>query len=114
MPRLFQRLYIFLVEPKSNDDDGRRREFILNVILSGSFALSVVALLIVGINTIRLADRYHGEPPEAALLTVLFFLSLWVVSRKISYAISAYALTLLFLVLSLYPGSGNGVDLIGN
>ncbi|MDB5178473.1 MAG: putative Histidine kinase [Patescibacteria group bacterium] len=91
-----------LIEPKSTDDDGRRREFILNVLLASSTMLSLAALLILVFQFASLGSRYTGEPLLVAILPVVLFTGLWVLSRKGYFIVSAYLLVAIFLLLAFY------------
>ncbi len=100
-----------LTEPKSTDEDSRRREFILNVLLAGSTAIGVAALLIVVSRFISLGSHYAGEPPLFAVLQVLLFAGLWVLSRKGFFVPAAYALVVIFLLLTFSMLFGYGIML---
>jgi hypothetical protein len=69
-------LYNTIIFPKSAGEDSRRREFILNIILSASSLLLLVLNLLVVYNSVRLGDRYEGVPLGVFLPFLLFFIGL--------------------------------------
>lgn len=91
-----------LVEPKSKDNDWRRREFILNVLLVNSTILAALALIIVLVRFFELGSAYSGQPPMLAILEVVVLAGLLVLSRKGFFVPAAYTLVIIFLLLALY------------
>jgi signal transduction histidine kinase len=91
-----------LIEPKSTDYDLRRREFILNVLLMGLIVLSLAAFLIVIVRFVALGSNYTGEPLWLAVLQVVFFLGLWILSRKGYFVPAAYVFIGLLFALAFY------------
>ncbi|OQA04914.1 MAG: Sensor histidine kinase TmoS [bacterium ADurb.Bin400] len=100
-----------LIVPRSTNDDLRRREFIVNVILCGSITLSAFALLRVVIDSMKYGAQYSGAPPVALLVVFIFFLSLFVLSRKGLFIYSAYLLTALYLLSITFTAYAFGVEL---
>jgi len=96
------RAYTLFILPKAADDEWRRREFILNVILVGSLVLSAIAFVIVFINATALGSAYTGESPVMALAAVVFFAILLTLSRIGLYWVSAYIIVMLYLALAFY------------
>ncbi len=99
--------YKILIKPRSANEDSRRRESILNVLLVGSFALTLMAFLVVFTNSLKAGFR--GEPPLLAFALVIYILALLVASRKGLFHFSAYALVASFLLLALYLLYGWGI-----
>ncbi len=91
-----------LIDPKSKNVDGRRREFILNILLASSTIAGILAFVVVIVRSIGLGSSYAGEPPLFAALQVSFFAGLWVLSRKGYFVPAAYALVGIFFMLSFY------------
>lgn len=104
-----QAIYGKLIQPKSRDDDGRRREFILNVLLLGSLALSTGAfmLLLAEFAINPSADRVQSL--VSILATTILLVSLYLTSRKGHYIISAYILVFIFLGLAFRTLSSWGI-----
>src|SRR5258708_7452094 len=64
---VMRRAYNLFIQPRFADDNGRRREFILNVVLYGSLAVAVVGLVLVVANVMAMGRSYQGESPMMAL-----------------------------------------------
>jgi signal transduction histidine kinase len=98
---LLQRLYQLFIKSHSTGIDTRRREFILNTLLSGLFAVGLVALLL------SAADYYlfHlGSHISTVVSTLLFWLvtaMLLLVSRRGWPQVAAVILVALLLATSL-------------
>lgn len=105
----FSRWSKLLVEPRSKDDDSRRREFILNVLLISSIAVAVLALGTVLVRFFNLGDRYDGESPLFATVQVAIFVVLWILSRKGFFVQVAYAIVIIFFLLAFYMLSALGI-----
>jgi signal transduction histidine kinase len=103
------RWYKLLIEPKSKNDDRRRREFILNVLLVSSTVIGTAALAVVILRFLSLGPQYNGEPPLYAAIQVLVFAGLWVLSRKGFFIPAAYALVIIFLLLAFNVLFGLGI-----
>src|SRR5579862_5803880 len=91
-----------LVEPRSTNDGLQRPEFILNVLLAGSTALSIAALLLVVVGSFSLGSQYSGETPLLATLPVAMFAGLWILSRMGFFLQSAYMLVATLLLFAFY------------
>src|SRR5690349_20214846 len=89
-------LYLKLLRPLSTDDDSRRRESILNIILLSSLILTFVLDLTVLYYSASLGSAYKGISFSSFSLIVLSFLFLYILSRRGHFAIAAY------LVVGLY------------
>lgn len=95
--------------PRSTNEDRARREFILNILLVGVLFLFVFAL------AHNLIEELLGQqnPMSLFVLSVpfLFFLSLYILSRKGYVLVSASALIISLLIFAVYLGYSWGVDL---
>lgn len=103
-------LYL-LTEPVSQDENSRRHEFILNILLLGTIILAFSSLWKVFFDMVRLRANYQGTSPEIIFVIFLFFLTLYALSRRGYYIITSYIfLSALFLsaTYSLYLW---GIDL---
>lgn len=100
-----------LVEPRSTNEDLKRREFILNVLLLGLFILSVVAFSVVRVNLTELGAAYNGIPPEILLIISLNFLALYFFSRAGFYIPVAYILIGICFGSATYTVYTWGVDI---
>jgi signal transduction histidine kinase len=68
---LLQRLYKLYIEPRNPDQDGRRREFILNTLLAGMGAIAILALSVVLFDTYILGIHIA---PGALIGSILFWI----------------------------------------
>lgn len=99
------------IEPKSTNEDLGRREFILNILLSGSLLLSFSTLIGVAVDFLRFGDKYSGSPPVLQLIIFLFFLILYILSRRGFFIISSYILISIFFLSATYSIYNWGIDL---
>ncbi len=107
-------LYKFLhsiVKPKSKDEDSKRREFILNILLVTTiFLISIAAILRF------LSDGISCMPNSGSLsawiifLIDIFFIGLYLLSRKGLYSLSAYIFVGVYLLLAIYMVAIWGVE----
>lgn len=87
------------IKPKSENDDLKRREFILNILLLGSLALSAVTTFQLIYDVVIFGEFHTGVSPFLSLTIFLFFSFLLFLSRKGYFIISAY----LFLIAYFLP-----------
>ena len=91
-----------LVEPKSKDEDSKRREFILNVILLGSLIFSGIATVITLTDVINLGSAYKGVSPLILLIIFLLFLFLYFLSSIGYFILSAFILIGVYFLAVTY------------
>jgi signal transduction histidine kinase len=70
-----------IVNPRSQGDDSRRREFILNVILVGSIVLAVIANLSLFFNVYTQGSAYRGSSFFVHAFILFVFVGLYALSR---------------------------------
>ncbi len=99
-----------LVEPKSENEDAKRREFILNILLLGSIILSAVANIALLIDVIRLGPAYRGLDPLVSVIIFFIFLGLYYLSRKGFFTLASYIFIGLYLVPTTYTIYAWGVE----
>ncbi len=104
-------LYRFLIQPKSIDEDTRRREFILNLILLGSILLIICSNIIVLSSHLgdRSTENYINLLPFS--LITLLFISLFIASRLGKITFVSYCLVILYLLGTSYGAFRWGVIL---
>lgn len=103
------KIYRLFLQPKAQDEDLRRREFILNLIILGSLVLvtwSNVVLIIANIYN-RNQENLISLLPFSIL--TLLFITLYILSRKGKITLASYSLIFLYLIGSLYGASRWGV-----
>lgn len=98
-----------LIKLRSIEEDDRRREFVLAVMLIGLIAVAVAATMITLVNSVMLTD-YQGAPPIAviaclALFSVLYWLRYWHLS------IASHVFVILLLSCGLIPMALWGIAL---
>lgn len=104
-------LYTKLIEPRANNEDDRRREFILNTILSGSILLLVALDYSVLLQSITLGQEYHGIPFPVFTSIVIFFCTLHFLSRKGYFHSASYLMIGFYYLGSTYGAYHWGVEL---
>ena len=100
--------------PRSRDEDLRRREFILNVLLAGCITLLSIAMVVDVFNIFFQdpVERANNSLTLIVLLVILgFFLGLYYLSRKGFVSTPAYFLVGMIFTLATYMGFSWGVDL---
>jgi len=102
-----------LIAAKSEDEDLRRREFILNILLSISIFLFTVASIISAIASIAHPKSYeHDSISTVTIFAILsFFILLYFLSRKGFFYIASYFLIAILFLFASYMGFRWGVDL---
>ncbi|HVO28469.1 MAG TPA: HAMP domain-containing sensor histidine kinase [Candidatus Paceibacterota bacterium] len=104
-------LYQNLVEPRSADEDDRRRERILNVILVGSFAMLAVFDVVVWYYSLREGPAYHEISPVTFSVVPAFFVLLYALSRRGHFIAASYLLVAAYFVSVSYAAVRWGVNL---
>lgn len=85
-----------LVRPVSQDDERQRHEYILNILILGSFTLALVADIDMLLEHARLGSEYQGASPHILTGIVALFGVLYLLSRK------GYAKTVSYIFVALY------------
>ncbi|HEY2003979.1 MAG TPA: ATP-binding protein [Candidatus Saccharimonadia bacterium] len=111
LSRLIERTYKLFIKPKTADAEQRRQEFILNIILTGSFVLSLVALFVVILNLAAERVSYTGESPGMAVVSVALFGGLLAISRGGRFKVSGYTIVALYLMMAFYTLFRWGISL---
>jgi len=101
----------FLVEPKDkSNEDSARKEFILNVLLSGTLALSIICIMVSGINSFIHSDwKRHAVSMPILIGATIFFLVLYLLSKNGKARVSAYFFIATYFIFSVYTSYGWGV-----
>lgn len=95
-------VYKKFIGPRSDDEDLRRREFILNIILLGSIIFLGIANVSVLYLFITLGAEYKGFSPLIPVLVFSIFLSLYFLSRKGFFRITSYVLIVTYFIPTTY------------
>lgn len=105
------RLYQRILGPKAEDEDTRRKELILNILLVGVITLVVVLLLIVTIKQLALGATYSGMSPLLVALILAIFTTLFIISRRGWWTAVAYMFIGIFFALATWMVMRWGVTL---
>ncbi len=102
-----------LIAAKSEDEDLRRKEFILNILLSISIFLFTAASIVSAIASIAHPKSYeHDSISTVTIFAILsFFILLYFLSRKGFFHIASYFLIAVLFLFASYMGFRWGVDL---
>jgi len=100
-----------LIKPRSMNEDDKRREFIINVLLLGSLFISLAALINLVIYKSLLGSAYRGLSPFFLFIIFLVFLSLYTISRKGHYLTSSYIFLFVWYIPTVYVAYLWGADL---
>ena len=110
---LFYRIFKYLVRSKSLDKDQARQAFILNVLLLGSIALSLLTLISASIGKI-LTERKGEVYPGISLWIIFVFLILYLtgyfVSRLGKSKWVSYVMIAIYLLPVIYTSYRWGAD----
>lgn len=106
-----QRLYRRLLTPKSPDEDARRRELILNILLLGTIFFTAVLFTITLSASILQGSGFLGTPPVSQLIIVLIFVGLFTLSRYGFHRLVAYFFVGIFFALATWSIFRWGIQL---
>ncbi len=109
---MLKKLFYTLLQPRSESEDGKRREFILNILLAGAIFLFAAASIVSLVASLIHPESYEKNSVSLILIILLlvFFLFLYFISRKGFFQISAFIFLSIFFFLSVYMGYKWGVD----
>jgi signal transduction histidine kinase len=104
-------LYSVLIKSKSEDEDTRRREFILNLILLGTIGIMLWSNFFILISTLanKSTENYISLIPFSSL--TLLFIGLYIASRFGKISIASYCLVAIYFLGTLYGAYRWGITL---
>lgn len=103
-----------LLEPRSKNEDLKRQEFILNILLLNSIILFIIANAVSVINFIVVnpeVSKNNSISIITLFLILFFFICLYFLSRKGFFRVASYLLIAVLFFLASYMGFRWGVDL---
>jgi len=100
-----------LIQSEFEDEDVRRREFILNVLLLGAVVLSATATLLVLGNSLAKGLGLRDSSLGVLLTICMIFLFLYFLSRIGFHVVSAYMLIAIYFASATYALYTFGADL---
>lgn len=109
--RFVQKRVASCIRPKLTDEDSRRREFILNIILVTSIVLLTIFDTTVIYNLSIMGNSYEGVAFVPFTIILLIFVGLFVLSRMGYVRTSSYILVGLYLGGATYCGYSWGASL---
>jgi signal transduction histidine kinase len=109
--RFIQKRIAKYVQPKSQDEDSRRQESILNIILVTSILLLTVLDATVVYNLAIMGKAYDGVTFIPFTVILLIFISLFVLSNKGRVRTASYVLVALYMIGAIYCGYRWGASL---
>jgi signal transduction histidine kinase len=95
-------LFKKFIEPKSNNEDARRRELILNIILCGIILLVAFLEIQLARKVLEQGASHRGQSLLSFSLILLSLISLLYLSRRGYFIISSYVLIAIYSVSSTY------------
>jgi signal transduction histidine kinase len=93
------------------DEEKRRREYILNIILIGSIVMLVILDAIVLFHSLHGGANYHDIPFETFSALPAFFIFLYVLSRRGFSTVASYLLVAIYLVSNSYAAYRWGIGM---
>lgn len=87
-----------LVKPKSDNEDQARREFILNIFLISTIILTLPMVIIVLFRSVSLGSEYRGMTLQFIIAIFLFFLILYLFSKKGFSRIVSYIFVFIYFI----------------
>ena len=103
-------LFEKITKPKSKDEDSKRREFILNILLLASIVLTAVLSLIVAYQSGKAGSDYQGFPLSNITLVFFGFIVLYLLSRADLFVLISYIFVGIFFTLTSYTAYHWGAD----
>ena len=100
-----------LIRPVSVDEDARRKEYILNVVLAASTAALVVFDGLALYHTLIGEPSYMGVPFEVFSIFPAFFMVLLALSRRGCHVLASYLFIVTLIASNVYASLNWGVDL---
>lgn len=99
-----------LVKPKSDNEDQARREFILNIFLISTIILTFPMVIIVLFRSISLGSEYRGMTLQFIIAIFLFFLILYLFSKKGFSRIVSYIFVFIYFIPTTFVLYEWGID----
>lgn len=102
--------YELLIKPKSKDKNHKRREFILNILLTAALILSLISYLVTLFYYFT-KSNYNGANQIVFFIISLIFIHLLFFSRRSYSKLVAYIFIILFFCLITYSSMIWGIDM---
>lgn len=82
--------YKSFIKPRSSDEDSARREYILNILLAGSIVMLTILDATVLYYSLQMGAHYDGVPFLIFSIIPIFFVLLYLLSRRGHFVMSSY------------------------
>lgn len=105
------KFYNYFLAPKSVDEDSRRREMILNVLLCGIILLLIFLNALLIYHSQSEGESYEGLSPALFMSMTAPFIFLYWLSRKGYFILASYVLIMLYLAGAAWGSYTWGIDL---
>ncbi len=99
-----------LLKPKLIDEEARRKEHILNMLLVATIILSASAVVIIARDVAKAGLIYSGFPLQLIIAINLTFLAFYFFSRAGKSRLVAHFFVLLYLIPAVYTSYRWGID----
>lgn len=103
--------FLFLTKPRSKNEDIKRKEFILNILLLSIIFLLSAMLLVKFYGIIFLEYSSKSLSPIIIFIILTIFMSLYLLSKKGFYKISSIIFIIIYLLPVTYMLYGWGIDI---
>lgn len=108
---MLKNLIIKAIQPRSSNENTRRKEFVLNILLFGAIALTSIATMATLIDKMKFGTDYIGASPLIPLIALTVQLILYTLVRKGKINTVAYIFIGIFLASALYTTYKWGTDI---
>jgi signal transduction histidine kinase len=108
---MWERLYQRLLKPNAFDEDSRRKELILNILLVSILGLTGLLFVVTLIQQLIKGAAYEGTSPLIQLTIVAVFSGLLSLSRHGYYKQIAYVFVGILFLLTAWPAAIWGIGL---
>jgi signal transduction histidine kinase len=108
------RWYRRWIEPRSVDEDLRRRELIFNILIIGTLFLLILLYIVLVVDyfhDIHDPKGYVGISPLIFPFIIAAFASLYVLSRRGRVNLAAYSFVIIYAVFTTYTAATWGIDI---
>jgi signal transduction histidine kinase len=100
-----------LFEPRATNEDDRRRERILTIILFGITTLTFIGWGFAVWQYLFVASPYHQQSPLILTTVLAIFIGLFTLTRKGYYKIAGYIFLVIFYLINLHSSLVWGISL---
>lgn len=100
---MWHKVYQRLLAPRATDEDARRKELILNILLVGIICLTGVLFAVTVFQSFIQGIEYKGTSPFAQLIIVAVFIAFLLMSHRGWHTVVSYIFISMFFLLATWP-----------